>query len=82
MTRHFLRRTRGRRSRGLRRHSTLGCPMVRNRASWCMKLCVPVDGHGACGRLAPHNMMGRTQKAIARYNALAQSGTKRSDGTE
>jgi hypothetical protein len=47
-----------------------------------MELCVPVDGHGTCGRLATHDMMGKTQKAIARYNARAQKGTKSSDGTE
>jgi hypothetical protein len=82
MRRRLIRQVRGRRSRGLRRYTTLGCPMVRNRASWCMELCVPVDGHGTCGRLATHDMMGKTQKAIARYNALAQKGTKRSDGTE
>jgi hypothetical protein len=34
-----------------------------------MGLCTPVDGHGNCGRLAPHQLVGRTQKAIARYNA-------------
>jgi hypothetical protein len=82
MRRRLVRQVQGRRTRGLRRYTTLGCPMVRNRASWCMELCVPVDGHGSCGRLAPHNMMGRTQQAIARYNARAHDGAKRSDSTE
>jgi len=82
MKRRLLRKARGRRSRGLRRYTTLGCPMVRNRASWCMELCQPVEGHGTCGRLATHGMMGRTQKAIARYNARSHDGTERSDNTE
>ena len=82
MKRRLLKKAQGRRTRGLRRYTTLGCPMVRNRASWCMELCVPVDGQGTCGRLATHGMMGRTQKAIARYNARAHEGRKSSDSTE
>jgi hypothetical protein len=82
MRRRLLQKNRGRRTRGLRRYTTLGCPMVRNRASWCMGLCVPVEGYGTCGRLATHAMKGRTQKAIARYNARCQKGTERSDSTD
>ena len=40
------------------------CPMVRYRAAWCRGLCEPSGGIGSCGRLAPHSMLGRTQKAI------------------
>jgi hypothetical protein len=48
---------------------TLPCPMVGHQASWCRGLCRPVQGHGVCGRPAPHAMIGRTQLAIARYQA-------------
>lgn len=44
-----------------------GCPMVRYRAAWCMSLCEPIRGIGTCGRLAPHAMLGKTQKAILQY---------------
>jgi hypothetical protein len=47
-----------------------------------MELCVPTDGQGTCGRLATHGMMGRTQKAIARYNARSHGDTKRPDSKE
>jgi hypothetical protein len=40
--------------------------MLRNRATWCRGLCDPVRGIGACGRMAPHQMTGRTQRAILR----------------
>jgi hypothetical protein len=64
-----LLRPRATRTRRLRRHATPGCPLVRNRATWCMGLCTPVDGQGTCGRVAPHGLRGRTQRAIARFNA-------------
>lgn len=44
----------------------LGCPMDRHRATWCRGLCTPRHGIGPCGRLAPHALRGRTQRAIAR----------------
>lgn len=47
-------------------HRTLGCPMVRGKATWCRRLCSPHKGLGVCGRLAPHAMKDRRQKAIAR----------------
>jgi hypothetical protein len=40
-----------------------------HQVSWCRGLCTPVDGHGLCGRIAPHAMIGRTQAAIAAYKA-------------
>ena len=49
--------------------STLTCPFNGHQVSWCRQLCEPVDEHGLCGRLAPHAMVGRTQLAIAGYNA-------------
>ncbi len=52
-----------------RTFTTLGCPMAHGRATWCRGLCEPIDGMGVCGRLAPHALVGRTQRAIAEYNA-------------
>ena len=49
--------------------STLSCPLNGHQVSWCRGLCTPVDGHGVCGRLAPHAMVGRTQAAIAAFKA-------------
>ena len=46
---------------------TLPCPMVGHQASWCRMLCNPIDGHGLCGRLAPHGLIGKTQRAIKDY---------------
>ena len=54
-------------------YRTLPCPMVGHQASWCRGLCRPVQGHGVCGRPAPHAMIGRTQVAIARYQARQAS---------
>jgi hypothetical protein len=42
-----------------------GCPRTRNRSNWCHAWCVPHDGIGDCGRVAPHALMGRTQRAIS-----------------
>jgi hypothetical protein len=53
----------------LARYAQRGCPWVRNRATWCMGLCTPLDGLGTCGRIAPHGLRGRTQTAIARIKA-------------
>lgn len=41
-----------------------GCPLTKNRTNWCFRLCVPADGAGQCGRIAPHGFLGRTQAAI------------------
>ncbi len=46
-----------------------GCPMTKNRSSWCFGMCVPQDGKGDCGRIAPHSLIGRTERAIIRYRA-------------
>lgn len=52
--------------------STLSCPLNGHQVSWCRQLCVPIAEHGVCGRLAPHAMKGRTQLAIAAYNARSR----------
>ena len=45
----------------------VGCPLTNNRSCWCYALCVPVRGLGACGRVAPHGLRGRTQRAIDQF---------------
>jgi hypothetical protein len=47
----------------------LGCPLTNNRSSWCNAFCVPVGVIGTCGRIAPHAVRGRTQRAIDGYEA-------------
>ncbi len=55
--------------KGVREYTHLGCPLTRNRTAWCYRLCVPdVDGKGECGRLAPHGLKSRTQRAIEEHN--------------
>lgn len=49
--------------------TTLNCPLNGHQASWCRHLCEPVDGLGYCGRIATHDLMGRTQIAILNYRA-------------
>jgi hypothetical protein len=49
-------------------YTYLGCRMTRNRSAWCYRMCVPTaEGHGACGRIAPHSLKSSTQLAIERY---------------
>lgn len=56
------------RTRGtLRAYTVLRCPFNGHQVSWCRELCEPIDDHGFCGRLATHNMIDRTQAAIASY---------------
>ena len=55
--------------RGLREYSYLGCPLTRNRTAWCFRLCTPdAEGHGRCGRIAPHSLKSNIQTAIERHN--------------
>jgi uncharacterized protein (TIGR00369 family) len=56
-------------STGLKEYTYLGCPLTRNRSPWCFRLCTPdVEGHGRCGRTAPHALTGRIQAGILEYN--------------
>jgi uncharacterized protein (TIGR00369 family) len=56
-------------STGLKEYTYLGCPLTRNRSPWCFRLCTPDDeGHGHCGRVAPHSLKGRIQTGILEYN--------------
>jgi hypothetical protein len=54
------------------RHSSIVCS-VSGVVSICRGLCEPIEGIGACGRLAPHALIGRTQRAIHNYR-LSQRG--------
>jgi len=60
-----VRHTRELRSTATR--GTWGCPLTRSRTNWCYRMCVPVNGLGVCGRIAPHTLRGRTDLAIERY---------------
>jgi acyl-coenzyme A thioesterase PaaI-like protein len=56
-------------SKGLREYTCLGCPLTRNRTTWCFRLCEPdAEGKGRCGRIAPHSLRGRTDLSIERFN--------------
>jgi hypothetical protein len=45
-------------------YTCLGCPLTKSRTQWCFHLCVPVEGIGPCGRVAPHSLLGPTREAI------------------
>jgi len=65
-----LRNTSG---RPLPEYRTLGCPAYGYRNTWCRQMCEPIANKGACGRLAPHAMVGKTQAAIAAFNEARAS---------
>jgi hypothetical protein len=50
-------------------YTVLRCHLTGHQVSWCRGLCKPLDGYGMCGRLAPHAMVGKTQRAIAEHMA-------------
>ena len=55
--------------KGPREYSYLGCPLTRNRTAWCFRLCTPdAEGHGRCGRIAPHSLKSAIQTAIESHN--------------
>jgi hypothetical protein len=53
-------------------YRVLGCPLTKSNSLWCHGLCVPKDGIGVCGRIAPHTVQGRTQMAILKYKIKNQ----------
>ena len=61
--RRLVKRTRSR----VPEYTCLGCPMTKSHALWCHRLCVPKDGIGFCGRVAPHGVTGRTAEAILKF---------------
>jgi hypothetical protein len=56
-----------REKKGVPEYTCLGCPLTKSHSLWCHRLCVPKDGVGYCGRVAPHAVTGRTQEAILRF---------------
>ena len=55
--------------KGVKKYTYLGCPLTRNRSAWCYRLCEPDrEGHGKCGRIAPHSLKSAIQLAIAKHN--------------
>ena len=56
------------------RHSSIVCS-VTGVVSICRGLCEPIGGVGTCGRLAPHAMIGRTQRAIQSYRLIQRGGS-------
>ncbi len=73
--RRIVRRNRG----GVPEYTVLGCPLTKSRALWCHGLCVPEDGIGICGRIAPHTVQGRTQLAILKYKINQRQAQRRSE---
>jgi hypothetical protein len=58
---------RSRPHRTMKFRGTWGCPLTKSRTNWCHRVCVPVNGLGVCGRIAPHTLRGRTDLAIERH---------------
>lgn len=61
--RRLVKRTRTR----VPEYTCLGCPLTKSHSLWCHRLCVPKEGIGYCGRVAPHAVVGRTAEAILRF---------------
>ena len=59
--------------RGLRRYTVVRCPLAGHQVGWCRGLCEPTGERGLCGRVAPHRLQGRTQRAIAAYQERRRS---------
>lgn len=68
------RRVTRRREHSIPPYTVLGCPLTKNRVLWCHRLCAPKNGIGACGRVAPHAVQGRTAEAIHRFKTVQIQG--------
>lgn len=68
-TRRVIRRV----QRRVPEYTTRGCPLTKSRTAWCHGVCSPVEGLGVCGRIAPHALLGRTQKAILRHRLRTET---------
>ena len=56
-------------NKGLKEYTCLGCPLTRNHAAWCFRLCSPdEEGNGRCGRIDPQSSKGRTQLSSERHD--------------
>lgn len=54
--------------KGLKEYTYLGCPLTHNRTPWCFRMCIPdAEGHGQCGRIAPHSFKSRIQLGIEKH---------------
>ncbi|MEW6337279.1 MAG: hypothetical protein ACOY3Y_13170 [Acidobacteriota bacterium] len=51
----------------LKPNGAISCPYNGHQVGWCRGLCQPLQGLGACGRVAPHALVSRIQEAIAHY---------------
>jgi hypothetical protein len=67
-----------REKRGVPEYTVLGCPLTKSHALWCHGLCVPEDGIGLCGRIAPHTVTGRTQMAILKHKIRQREAQRNS----
>jgi len=56
-------------------YTCLGCPLTKSHSLWCHRLCVPKEGIGTCGRVAPHAVVGRTAEAILKFK-ITQAGMR------
>ncbi len=65
-----------RKREGLSRYIRLGCPLTKSNSKWCYGMCKPVKGLGFCGRVAPHAIEGRTQKAIRLHKESKKADEK------
>ncbi len=65
-----------REKRGVPEYTVLGCPLTKSHSLWCHGLCVPEEGIGMCGRVAPHTVTGRTQIAILKYKIKQQAAQR------
>jgi hypothetical protein len=54
-------------------YTVLGCPLTKSHSLWCHGFCVPKEGIGLCGRIAPHTVQGRTQMAIMKHKIKTQA---------
>lgn len=59
--------------KGLKDYTYLGCPLTKNKTAWCYRICVTdEEGHGFCGRVAPHSLKSTIQVGIENYNKKKQ----------
>lgn len=67
------RRTVKRERKSVPEYTVRGCPLTKSHSLWCHGFCVPEDGIGLCGRVAPHTVQGRTQMAIMKHKLKDQA---------
>ena len=72
------RRTVKRERKRVPEYTVLGCPLTKSHSLWCHGLCVPKEGIGFCGRVAPHTVTGKTQIAILKHKIKQQAAQRES----